>query len=251
MWLNVAELEPALSIARDLRSASRTGLVGPSCFTANGPAGIRCLHELGISDVILDLRLTGTPQEIWQSVYSAAQLGIKGITISAFAGRTNIESARRAAETSLAQTQRQQRPYIIVTPMPSHISDAELVDGLGLRVRRKEHIRLTTQLVIDAGADGIIVDYEDMTTVRKVSKDVAQLVFAQKKPRNPYEIEPRDVAKLPSIADILSAKASHVIFDSQLLHRTDPEWCADMLTKELQESRAKKGIRTNVFQTID
>lgn len=248
LWANTESLEHALAFARDFRSSSRTALLGPNFFLANGPSGIRCFYEMGITDIVLDLRLTGNPREIWQCVMSAGGLGVKGISLSALAGKTNIENALSAAEAYRNQSGKIDRTRILLSPLPPHIDDAELVDELGLRVRRKEHIKKTAQLAVDTGTDGIILDYEDMASVRKVSTKLPQLVFAQKKPRNIYEIEAPETRKLASITDILQAKASHIIFDSQLAQRTDAEWCADMLTKELVDNQPKTRKR-NVLQS--
>ena len=248
LWANSENLENALAFARDFRACSRTALLGPNFFLASGPSGVRCFYEMGISDVILDLRLIGNPREIWQCVTGAAQLGVKAVTINAFAGRTNLENALRAAEASKAQTGKIQRPYILVSPLPPHIDDAEMVDDLGLRVRHKDHVKLATQLAVDTKADGIIVDYEDMSAVRRVSRELPQLVFAQKKARNPHEIESPEVQKLASITDILRARAAHVIYDSQLVRSTDADWAADMLVKEVAENASKSRSRTGGTQ---
>jgi len=243
LWANTTELEHTLAFVRDFRAATHTVLVGPSYFVANGPHGIRCLFEMGITDVILDLRLNGNPREIWQCVTSAAHLGVKGITFSAFAGRSNLENALNAAEASKAQTGRIKRPHILISPIPPHITDAELIGDLGLRLRHKEHIKQCAALAVAAGVDGILVEYEDMPSVKKVSRELAQLVYAQKKPHNYAEIEAQDVRKLPSITDILKAKAQHIIFDLQLVQCTDIEWCADMMLKELAVNQPKKRAR--------
>jgi orotidine-5'-phosphate decarboxylase len=239
LWANSDNLELALAFARDFRSCSRTALLGPNFFLANGPSGVRCFHELGITDVVLDLRLIGSPREIWQCITGAGSLCVKGVSISALAGRTNLEHAMTAAEACRTTSGKVDRPRILVSPLPPHIGDAELIDDLGMRIRRKEHIKRAAQLAVDVGADGIIVDYEDMHAVRKVSRALAQLVFAQKKPKNYAEVEAAEVRDLPSITDILLTKAAHVILDSQLVSNTDAEWAADMLTKELANNQPK------------
>ena len=250
LWANSDSLESSLAFARDFRGCSRTALLGPNFFLANGPAGVRCFYEMGISDVILDLRLNGNPREIWQCVASAASLGVKALTISVFAGRTNLENALNAAEASKATTHKTTRPYILISPLPPHIADAELVDDLGLRLRHKDHIKKSAQFAVETKADGILVEYEDMAAVRKVSRELPQLVYAQKKPHNYTEIEAPETRNLASITDILQAKATHVIFDSQFVRHTDAEWCADMLTKELAENQPKKRARI-AYQAAD
>jgi len=250
LWANSDNLESSLAFARDFRGCSRTALLGPNFFLANGPSGVRCFYEMGITDVVLDLRLNGNPREIWQCVASAASLGVRGLTISALAGKTNLANAVNAAEASKASTHKVVRPFILISPLPPHIADAELVEDLGLRLRHKDHIKQSTQLALDAGVDGILVEYEDMPSVKKVSRELAMLVYAQKKPHNYAEIEAAEARKLASITDIIQAKAAHVIFDSQLVRHTDAEWCADMLMKELAENTPKKRARI-VYQAAN
>jgi len=203
-----------------------------------------------MADIILDLRLLGNLREIWQCVTTAAQLDIKGITLSALAGRAAFEKAKLAAEASQAAAGKVYRVRILINPLPPHIDDAELIDDLGFRIRRREHIKAVAQLASSTGMDGIVIDYEDIYIVRKVDKNLAQLVYAQKKPRNHFEIEAADTCDLPSIGEIIAAKAAHVIFDSQLVQRTDTDWCADMLLKELSQSQPKKSRRI-VLQTAN
>lgn len=236
-WLNTTCLEAALAAARDMRACTHTVAIGPNLFLAHGPAGVRCLYELGISDVLLDMRFAGTPKEIWQCTTAAACLGVKAITVSAMAGQRNIRYAVEAAEASKTTTLKVKRPKVFVSPLPYCLDDRALVDELQLRVRRKQHVTQAAKLLQTAEADGIIVEYEDIRTVKKVSRKIPLLVYAQRRARNYAETDSEENKKKAGIQEILSAGASHVILDSDLLRRTNIEWAADMVNKELEAAR--------------
>lgn len=234
LWLNTASLESAIMAARDMRACTRTVVITPNFFLANGPAGIRCFYELGISDIVLNMRLLGTPKEIWQCVSTAADLGVKAITVSAMAGIENIKYAVQAAEASKATTMKLERPKILVTLLPSCLNDSDMVDQLRMRVRRPGHVEQACRQVMEAGADGIVVEYEDVKYVRRVSRKIPFLVFAQRRVRNYMEVDREDEQGKAGITEILECGASHIIFDSELVRRTDVEWAADMINKELE-----------------
>lgn len=237
LWLNTTCLEDAIVASRDMRSCTRTVVISPNFFLAHGPAGIRCLYELGITDVVLDIRLLGSPKEIWQCVTEAARHGVRAVTISTMAGQTNIRYAVEAATASQQFTYKVKRPYVFVSVLPICLSDADMVDQLRMRVRRAGHIEQAAQSLVAAGADAIIVEYEDIRSVRRAGKKIPFLVFAQRRVRNYAEADNEDEKGKAGITEILQAGASHVIFDLDLLRRTNIEWAADMVTKELEAVR--------------
>jgi len=239
LWLNTASLEAAITAARDMRSCTRTVVITQNFFLAHGPAGIRCICELGITDVVLDLKLLGSPKEIWQCVTEAAKHGMKAITVSAMAGLTNLRYALEAAEQSTRLTHKVQRPCVFVSLLPVSISDADMVDQLRMRVRRPGHVEQAARLLVEAGADGIVIEYEDVRYVKRVSKKIPFLIFAQRRVRNYAEVDRDDELEKAGITEIMKAGASHVIFDSDLVQRTNIEWAADMINKELASAGRK------------
>ena len=240
LWVNTASLDAAIMVARDMRSCTRTISVGPNFFLANGPSGVRCFYELGIYDVLLDLRLAGSPKEIWQCVIAAAELGAKAITISAFAGQQNIKYAIEAAEASKAITHKIARPKILLSTLPVCITDADMIDELGMRLRRPGHVELIAQSIVDTEADGIVIDYDDIKYVKRVNRKLPFLVYSQRRARNYLETESRVEKGKAGITEIIKAGASHVIFDSEFVSRTNVEWAADMITKEVEAIKGRK-----------
>lgn len=234
LWLNTASLESAITAARDMRACTRTVVITPNFFLAHGPPGIRCFYELGISDVVLNTRLLGSPKEVWECVTTAANMGVKAITVSSLAGEQNIKYAIQAAEASTHTTMKVDRPRVFVTVLPRCIDDSKMIDDLRFRVRRPGHVEQACRQTLNAGADGVIVEYEDIKYVRRVSRKIPFLVFAQRRVRNYIEVDRSDEVGKPGITEIMEAGASHVIYDSELVRKTDIEWAADMVNKELE-----------------
>lgn len=239
LWLNTVSLEAAITAARDMRSCTQTVVITQNFFLAHGPAGIRCICELGITDMVLDLKLLGSPKETWQCVTEAAKHGMKAITISAMAGLANLRCALEAAKQSTQLTHKVQRPFVFVSLLPICIGDADMVDQLQMRVRRSGHVEQAARHLMEVGADGIVIEYEDVRYVKRVSKEIPFLVFAQRRVRNYAEVDRSDELEKAGITEIIEAGASHIIFDSDLVRRTDIEWAADMINKELAAARRK------------
>jgi len=164
---------------------------------------------------------------------------MKAITVSAMAGLTNLRYALEAAEQSTRLTHKVQRPCVFVSLLPVSISDADMVDQLRMRVRRPGHVEQAARLLVEAGADGIVIEYEDVRYVKRVSKKIPFLIFAQRRVRNYAEVDRDDELEKAGITEIMKAGASHVIFDSDLVQRTNIEWAADMINKELASAGRK------------
>lgn len=238
LWVNTASLEAAITAARDMRAVTRTLVITPTFFLAHGPSGIRCFYELGISDVMLNMRLAGTPEEIQRCVTTAAvDLGVKALTVDAMAGAAGVAAAVAAAEASKATTLKIVRPHVLLTALPHTINDEALSSQLRLKVRRPGHIEQMCRMALDNGADGVLVEYGDVKHVRRVSRQLPFMVFAQRRARNYAEVDREDEKSKAGITEIITAGASHVIYNSDLVRRTDIEWAADMMLKELEAAR--------------
>jgi len=242
VWINSASLERSVAIARDLRGCSKTALVSPTFFLANGPHGVRCFFELGIPDVILDMRILGDSKEIWQCTTAAAVHGAKAISVHALAGTKGLEMALEAAEASKQMTYKVRRPLILGSLLPASMDDATIIDDLGLRERRSKHVERLARRIITVGADGIIAEYEDIKTIRRVSRRIPLFIFSQRAANNFAEVQHPEDAELAGITEILEAKADHVIFDSTFVERTDVEWAADLINKELEPFKAREKV---------
>jgi orotidine-5'-phosphate decarboxylase len=233
LWINTACIENAIAMARDMRACTHTAVLGPSFMTANGPHGLRCIYELGVSDVFLNLGFTGTSSEVWECTMAAAVHGVKAVSVSALAGQANIRYAVAAAAASCKETLRA-APHVLVSLLPYELTDGVMSQQLRMRVRRAGHVAQAARLALDAGAAGLVVEHDDIKAVHRVSRNIPYYVYVRRRVRNYAERPSDDDKNKAGITEVLRAGASLAILDSTLLRRTDIDWAADMVAKELQ-----------------
>jgi len=241
LWVNTMSLERAVSTARDFRGCTKTVLISSNFFLAHGPNGVRCFYELGIPNVILDLKLLGTKKEIWQCVHGAAAHAVKAISVNTLAGTAAVENAIEAAEASKLMTYKVKRPKILISMLPIEMDDATLVDDIGMRIRRKAHVENAARQVVNAGADGIVAEAEDLPRIRRVSRKIPTLVYSQRGVRNPTVVETEEEKDLAGITELMQAGVGHVIFDSVFVEKTDAEWASDLIRKEMSFQPGSQG----------
>ncbi len=82
----------ALSMARELKGVVPWVKVGLELFTAEGPAVISGLKELGFK-VFLDLKFFDIPNTVQGAVRSAARLGVDMVNIHALGGERMAKAA--------------------------------------------------------------------------------------------------------------------------------------------------------------
>jgi orotidine-5'-phosphate decarboxylase len=233
VFINDVNLSDAIAVARDMRGCTRTLAIGPTFFLANGPNGVRCFFELGIHNILLDLRLIGSPAEIWKGVIEAADMGVKGITVSALTGPEALKIARTAALASRQRTLKVDPLRVIVVPLPEHIADRSLVDDMQLRVRRRGHIESVARMTAEAGLDGVLVEYDDILSVKRATDSLGLLVHSQRSARDYTKHLSEIDREKPGITEVLKASASHVLLNAELMKGQNIEWQADLILKEL------------------
>jgi len=241
LWINTTSLERAVSTARDFRGCTKTVLLSSNFFLAHGPNGVRCFYELGIPHVILDLKLLGPRKEIWQCVHGAAAHGVKAISVNTLAGTDAVTYAIEAAEASKLMTYKVKRPKILLSMLPIEMDDATLVDDIGMRIRRKTHVENTARRVVETEADGIIAEAEDLARIRRVSRKIPTLVYAQRGAKNFAVVETEEEKALMGITELMQQNVGHIIFDSVFVERTDAEWAADLVRKEMLPFEGSQG----------
>lgn len=235
-----ANLEKVQGVARDFRGCTTTVKIGPSLLLAWGPYAVRGLSELGMSDIILDARLFGHHQELWQAVTEAAKTAaVKGIVVQTLCGRDLLSLAVEAADKSRAVSLRADAPVVLGMGVPATFTPRVLAElNIALDSRRA----LVCQQAIlcrDAGLHGLIVEYEDIAAVCAVCPELPLIANTRKRVES-YEIAlSRQEARQPGVCDVLRAGATHAVLDMTLIGH-DAEWCADMVGKDLKTLKRRR-----------
>jgi len=233
-----ANFERVVRIARDFRGCTTTVKVGPTLLLSLGTYAVRGLSELGMHDIVLDLRLFGHYNEVWTAVVEAAKtLRVRALVVQAFCGPEVLAAAVDAAQKTTITSNRRVPPYVIAAGLPFTLT-AQTLHALQINAAsRQDYVCHVANLCRDAGVDGMVVEYEDIKPVREVC-DLPLLCNVRRKVVG-YEVAlSRDECREPGIREVLRAGADCAVLDMELVGY-DAEWCADMAAKDLMRIRRR------------
>lgn len=143
--LDTPDLERAKTLASRVRHHVGGVKLGLEFFTANGPAGVRAIEELGLP-VFLDLKLHDIPNTVAKAVQALAPLKPAILTLHAAGGRAMLEDAKAAAHPDTK--------VVAVTMLTS--LDADDLAATGVTGSPHDHVLRLAALAQEAGLDGIV-----------------------------------------------------------------------------------------------
>jgi orotidine-5'-phosphate decarboxylase len=234
-----SNFERVQRIARDFRGCTTTVKIGPTLLLSWGPYAIRGLSELGMHDIILDMRLFGHHNDIWTAVVESAKTpGVKGIVVQPTCGSDVLKTAVAAAEKSVALSNRPAPPWILAACLPSIVTMSALHEMLVCAATRHEYLCNLARICQNVGLSGMFVEYEDLGPVRAVC-DLPLITNVRRKVES-YEIvqSPED-KRQPGVCEVLDAGAMHAVLGMELVGH-DAEWSADMVAKDLIRSKRRR-----------
>ena len=95
--LDTTNLEDALSITKKIKDKIFTVKLGLEFFNAHGKDGIRKFNDIGINNLMLDLKLKDIPQTIYKAIKALDDIDFGFITIHGQGGKEMINKAKKAA----------------------------------------------------------------------------------------------------------------------------------------------------------
>ncbi|MFA7662904.1 MAG: orotidine 5'-phosphate decarboxylase / HUMPS family protein [Patescibacteria group bacterium] len=235
--VDITDLAKAQAVARDFRSCTRTVKLGPALCAAQGPMGIRSFYSLGMSEVILDLRLCGRAWEMRTAISAILSIrGTAGVTVQACSGRESMSAALQTAAGSILRTNTIKPPKVLATLSPSTLTDAELAADHCISGGRREYVQTTVRWCREIGVHGVIVDYYDIQAAKEACPDMPLLANAKRGVATRLASIPASQRKLPGVGSVIRAGACHAFFDAVLVARQDHDWAADTLQKEMKST---------------
>ncbi len=143
--IDTPSLERAKSLADQVRANAGGVKLGLEFFSANGPAGVASILELGLP-VFLDVKLHDIPNTVAKAVEALAPLEPAVLTVHAAGGRAMLEAAKAAASPSTK--------VVAVTVLTS--LDDEDLRSIGVSSEPREQVERLAELARSAGLDGIV-----------------------------------------------------------------------------------------------
>jgi orotidine-5'-phosphate decarboxylase len=157
--LDFSTLAEAVNMARRLAGHVAAVKIGKQLFTAEGPAAIRAMHDLGFR-VFLDLKFHDIPNTVAGAVAAAKSLGVWLLNVHASGG---VEMMRAAAKAAAGPGS----PLVIaVTVLTSFSEDAyRAITGTSRTIEAQVlHLARETKV---AGLDGVVASPHEIRTIRQ------------------------------------------------------------------------------------
>jgi orotidine-5'-phosphate decarboxylase len=153
----------ATALARKLAGLVGGFKLGLEYYTANGPAGMGAVTELGMP-LFVDLKLHDIPNTVAAAMRGVVRLGAAITTIHASGGSAMIWAAADAARDEAAKLGKPAPAVVAVTVLTSLDQDAATAVGFERPVL--DQVKRLAALAQENGADGIVCSPLEVDAVR-------------------------------------------------------------------------------------
>ena len=158
--LDTANLDQAINITKVVKNKIFTVKLGLEFFNAHGKVGVKKFNELGITNLMLDLKLKDIPETVYKAIKALDNIKFGFITIHGQGGKAMIEKAKKAANEIKCQ------PKIMVVTILTALDDKDL-KTIGSNSTVNEQVEKLTKLAKETGV-GIVCSGLEAKTVRKI-----------------------------------------------------------------------------------
>ena len=154
--IDTTDPERAREIASRVRNHVGGIKLGLEYFSANGPAGVHAMAELGLP-IFLDLKLHDIPNTVAKAVQALRPLEPAILTVHAAGGRAMMEDAKAAAPSGTK--------VVGVTVLTS-LDDEDLA-AIGVGGDTHAQVQRLAALAREAGLDGVVCSGSEVRAAKK------------------------------------------------------------------------------------
>ena len=120
--LDTTNLEEAIAVAQKIKKYIFTVKLGLEFFNANGKEGIRKFNDIGITNLLLDLKLKDIPETIYKAIKALDDIDFGFLTVHGQGGKPMIDKAKQAAK------EIKSKPKIMMVTILTALNDQDLKD---------------------------------------------------------------------------------------------------------------------------
>ena len=158
--LDTTNLEEAISISKKIKDKIFTIKLGLEFFNANGKDGIRKFNEMGITNLMLDLKLKDIPETVYKAIKALDDIKFGFLTIHGQGGKLMIDKAKIAAGEIKSQ------PKIMMVTILTSLNDENL-KATGNNSTVVEQIQKLAKLAKEMNV-GVVCSGHEAKNVRKI-----------------------------------------------------------------------------------
>ena len=120
--LDTTNLKEAISVTKKIKNKIFTIKLGLEFFNAHGKEGVKKFNEIGITNLMLDLKLKDIPETIYKAIKVLDDIKFGFLTIHGQGGKSMIDRAKKAAN------EIKSKPNIMMVTILTALSDSDLKD---------------------------------------------------------------------------------------------------------------------------
>ncbi len=216
--LDTTDPARAKSIAMRVRTHVGGIKLGLEFFSANGPAGVREMAELGLP-IFLDLKLHDIPNTVAKAVQALHPLQPAILTVHAAGGRAMMEDAKAAAPSGTK--------VVGVSVLTS--LDRDDLASVGVPANPHQQVERLTRLAREAGLDGVVCSGAEVAAAKKAWPDGFFVVPGVR----PADASAGDQKRVVTPRQALDAGASILVVGRPITQAEDPDAAARAITATL------------------
>ncbi len=235
--LDVPERQRAVKLARSLLGLCAYVKVGLELFTAEGPAVVAELRDLG-HQVFLDLKLHDIPNTVAGAVASARRAGAALLTVHASGGHAMMKAAAKAVAEGSAGTGSDQPLGLLGVTVLTSLDQAGLAET-GVGGHLIDQVLRLAALSADAGLAGVVASPREAAQLRAVHAPPFLVVTPGVRPA--WEAALQDQARVTTPRQAVLAGADLVVVGRPVTAAQDPAAAARRIGEELAAARRERG----------
>jgi orotidine-5'-phosphate decarboxylase len=221
--LDYSTAAPALALAERLQPELCRLKVGKELFTAEGPAVLEKLIQLGF-EIFLDLKFHDIPNTTAQACKAAAELGVWMVNVHALGGRKMLTTAADAISNTSSKP-----PKLIAVTLLTSMAQEDLAD-IGIQATPAEMVLRLAALTRDCGLDGVVCSAQEAALLRNSCGTEFILVTPGIRPAQ-ASLDDQSRVMTPQAA--LQAGSSYLVIGRPITQAADPLQALLNINKEI------------------
>ena len=158
--LDTSDLESAINIVKKVKHKIFTIKLGLEFFNAHGKNGIKKFNEIGIKNLMLDIKIKDIGQTAYKAIKALNDIEFGFLTVHGQGGKEMIEKAKKAAN------EIKSKPTIMMVTILTALDDNDLKD-MGNNNTVIEQVEKLAKLARDMKV-GVICSGQEAKIVRKI-----------------------------------------------------------------------------------
>ena len=158
--LDTTDVHQALETTKKIIDKIFTVKLGLEFFNANGKSGIQKFNNIGVNNLMLDLKLKDIPQTVYKAIKALDDIKFGFLTIHAQGGKAMIEKAKEAASEIKSQ------PKILMVTILTSLNDNDLKimgNDSGVMQQVEHFAKMAKEMGV-----GVVCSGHEAKTVRKI-----------------------------------------------------------------------------------